>query len=181
MNTIKKLDRTRFLDKTLEYIAVACLIISVIGAFVGVILRYQFGVSYQVLEEICRYAIVYGVFAFIGPLIKKDEHLKMSLLQDSLKGKAKNIIDLFISILLFASFLFLFWAGIKWSMSLLEMKIMTLSGAMLMFIPAMAIVVGMLFGCIYSIFQIFKDIYLIRHKEQKYTEEGYQNRGENVC
>ncbi len=158
MNRIEKLENsTRFLDKALEVTAVFCLILSVVLAFVGVVLRYQFGISYQILEEICRYAIVYGVFAYIGPLIKKNEHIKMSLLEDRLGGKSKHLVEFVIGIVLFISFVILFYAGVIWMSSIYSMELMTLSGEMLMVIPAFAIVAGMFFGCVYALLQVIVD------------------------
>lgn len=158
MNRIEKLENsTRFLDKALEVTAVFCLILSVVLAFVGVVLRYQFGISYQILEEICRYAIVYGVFAYIGPLIKKNEHIKMSLLEDRLGGKSKHLVEFVIGVVLFISFVILFYAGVIWMSSIYSMELMTLSGEMLMVIPAFAIVAGMFFGCVYALLQVIVD------------------------
>lgn len=158
MNRIEKLENsTKFLDKALEVTAVFCLILSVVLAFVGVVLRYQFGISYQILEEICRYAIVYGVFAYIGPLIKKNEHIKMSLLEDRLGGKSKHLVEFVIGIVLFISFVILFYAGVIWMSSIYSMELMTLSGEMLMVIPAFAIVAGMFFGCVYALLQVIVD------------------------
>ncbi|GIN92353.1 putative TRAP transporter small permease protein [Siminovitchia terrae] len=163
MNRIEKLENsTKFLDKALEVIAVFCLILSVVLAFVGVILRYQFGISYQILEEICRYAIVYGVFAYIGPLIKKNEHIKMSLLEDRLSRKSKHLVEFLIGIILFIAFVILFYAGIIWASSIYSMNLMTLSGEMLMVIPAFAIVAGMFFGCVYALLQMIIDFNLFR-------------------
>ena len=76
---------SKHLDKGLEPAAIVCLGISVIGAVVNVFLRYVLGMSYQVIEEICRYAIIYGAFLYVGRLIIKGEHLKMDILQGVLK------------------------------------------------------------------------------------------------
>lgn len=150
------------LDKILSILAVACLLISVALAFLGVILRYQFGVSYQILEEICRYAIVYAVFIYMGPLIKKDEHIKMTFLDEKLGGKSLLIKDLLISSVLFISLVILSYASIIWVSSLYEMKLNTLSGEMLMAIPALAILVGMILSAFYAALEIVKDITLLK-------------------
>ncbi|MEH7276704.1 TRAP transporter small permease [Neobacillus vireti] len=153
---------TGLLDKGLEFIALGCLIISVSLAIFGVIVRYFFGVSFGIIEEICRYSIIYGVFAYIGPLIKKNEHIKMDLMENILKGKALLVNDLIISIILSFSYAFLCWTGIQWVISLYQLGIMTSSGLMLMVIPAFAIPFGMFFGWVYSLQQIFIDINKIR-------------------
>lgn len=160
MDKIQKIESsTRLLDKILEIIALACLIISVSLAIFGVIMRYFFDVSFEIVSELCRYFIIYGVFVYIGPLIKQNGHIKMDLIQGMVKGWVKKLISLIISILLFVSFAFLFWISVQWVNSLLQMNLMTSSGLMLTFIPALAIPIGMFFGCIYSFQQIIIDIY----------------------
>lgn len=154
---------TSSLDKGLEFIALSSLIMSVSLSIIGVITRYFMGVSYDIIEELCRYSIIYGVFAYIGPLIKKNEHIKMDLLQNLLKDKRlKYINDLIINIILLLSFGFLFWSGIQWVNSLLQINLMTSTGSMLMFIPTLAIPLGMFFACIYSFQQIIVDFNKIR-------------------
>ncbi|MBM4763364.1 TRAP transporter small permease subunit [Bacillus sp. B15-48] len=151
-----------YIDKGLLVIALICLIISVIGAVASVFFRYVMDLSFQMIEEICRYSIIYGVFAYIGPLIKQKEHLKMSILQDHLKGKVKLYNDLLISVLLSATFAYLLWSSIVWTNSLLAINMLTASGTMLMFVPAFAIPIGMFLGCLYSILQVINDITEIR-------------------
>lgn len=160
---VKKIEAsTRFLEKCLSSFAVLCLIISVSLAIFGVAMRYFFGISYGMVEEICRYTIIYGVFAYIGPLIKINEHIKMDLMDDLLKGKGKISNDLIISILLTIAYAFLFWTGLQWVSSLYQINLMTSSGTMLMAIPTISVPIGMLFGCIFSIQQIILNIYKLR-------------------
>ncbi|WP_216829869.1 TRAP transporter small permease [Alkalihalobacterium elongatum] len=172
MDKLQKIDSsTRFLDKGLEITAIVCLIISVAGAVISVFSRYLLGMSFQVIEEICRYAIIYGAFAYIGPLVKRKEHLKMDILQGLLKNKVKKSNELLISVILFASFGFLCLSSIMWTISLLNMQVKTASGIMLMFIPALAIPIGMLLGCIYSFLQILQNFYKLRQPENEKIED----------
>lgn len=146
------------LDKVLEYFAIAMLGISVLLAFSNVIMRYAFGISYEILAEISTYTIVYGVFFYMGPLIRQNEHIKMSALHEILSEKVLVYIDLLINIVLALTFAFLIYGGYNWSFSLLGMNIKTLSGGMLLFIPALAILIGMIIGLFYSILEIIKGI-----------------------
>jgi|SRR5699024_1634819 len=168
MNTVEKINGyTKHIDKILEGFAIITLVISVLLAFLGVILRYIYGLSYEILAEISTYSIVYGVFIYLAPLIKQSEHIKMNILHEMLKGKkVVHYVDLFISLLLFLTFVFLLYAGINWSTSLLDMGTKTLSGGMLLFVPALAIVIGMLLGILYSGLEIVKDINQIKNGEK---------------
>src|SRR5699024_5535742 len=122
MSIINRINNsTRYLDKLLEIIAVITIVLSVGLAFYGIVLRYLFGLSFQIIIEASTYAIVYGVFLNVGPLIKYNEHIKMELLKEILGEKSKIIVNLFISILTLFTFSALFYGSIYWTFSLLEM------------------------------------------------------------
>ncbi|MGO4888363.1 TRAP transporter small permease [Anaerobacillus sp. MEB173] len=163
MDKIDRIEKsTQMLDRILEYIAVFCLILSVVLSIFSITMRNFFNLSYGIVEELTRFFIIYGVFSYIGPLIKKNEHIKMDLIQKIIKARWKNIINLIISIILFCSFAFLLWNSIQWVYSLLQMRLKTSTGTMLMFVPTLAIPIGMLFGCVYSFIEIIKDTYKIK-------------------
>ena len=167
MYKIKQIENsTRILDRVLEYTAIIGLTISAALAFCAVVMRYLFGFSSIIVEEICRYSILYGVFAYIGPLVKKGEHLTMSMLTDRLTGKRKTVNSLIVNILLFVSFAYLCWSGFNWALSLYTMKVQTMSGSMPMVIPTFAIPLGMFFGAVYSLLEIVLNVMRLMDSSQ---------------
>ena len=159
---MKKIESSvRLLDKSLELFALFCLTVSVLLAVFNVAMRYFFDTSFGVIEEICRYSIIYGVFAYLGPLIKKDEHIKVDFLQSKLSGKVKDVNNLIISIVLLGAFTFLCWTSIQWVNSLYQMKLMSNSGSISMVIPTITVPIGMFLGCFYSVLQILTDVHNI--------------------
>lgn len=173
-NTIKLKLYSRFLDNFLEYVALFLLMASVTLAMFNVISRAIFDVTYGLTEEICRYTIIYAVFIYVGPIILRNEHLKMDLLQNFLKGRVKHFNNLIISVILFLTFVFLFWTGLQWVLSFMELNLMTGSGKMAMAIPTFSIPLGMFIACIYSFIQIVLDIHNIRNASQK-TNEPFES------
>ena len=166
METMKKIESyTNGLDRVLTILALFLLIVSTVLAITAVILRYVFDTSYQIIEELCRFTIIYGVFLYMGPLVKKDEHIKMNVLQDYMKGKLKIYNNLLISILLLFSFIFFGWASFTWVNGLFEIGVKTLSGSMLIGIPAIAVPLGMVIGIIYAAFQVWLDLHKVRNPE----------------
>lgn len=163
MKRIERIEAyTKRIDKPIEAVTFFCLIVSVTFAIFNVIARYFFDISFAIVEEICRYTIIYGAFLYLGPLVKRNEHIKMDLMDHLLKGKVKLFNQFIISIILFASFVFLSFTASKWVLSLYELKIMTSSASMLMYIPALAVPIGMILGSIYSFQQIILDITKLR-------------------
>lgn len=168
MDKVQKIDRyTKILDDLLKYFSVLMIMISVGLAFLNTVLRYFFGISYEVWTEISVYSIVYGVFAYLGPLIKTNEHIKMDLLHEVLSRKVLDYIDLVINLVLVFSFIVLIYAGYHWIDSLVRMNSKTLSGGIYLYIPALAIVLGMLLGLLYVSLEIVKDFILIRNRNRE--------------
>ncbi|NYE04273.1 TRAP-type C4-dicarboxylate transport system permease small subunit [Bacillus niacini] len=163
MNSIKRLESsTRVLDKILEVSSLSLLIISTILALFNIAMRFFFDTTYSLVEELCRYTIIYGTFMYLGPLIKKDEHIKMDFLNSVLKGRLLQINSLLINIILLASCAVLFWTGTQWVISLFQLGIKTTSGTMLLALPSLAVPIGMFFACVYSILLIIIDYRKIR-------------------
>lgn len=171
MSIVNKLnDSTRYLDKILEVLAVISILLSIVLAFYGVVSRYLFGLSSQIIIEGATYSIIYGVFLYIGPLIKYDEHIKMEILNEILGTKAKVIVNLFISVLSLFSFSILFYGSIYWAFSLLDMGARSLSGEFLLFVPALAIFIGMFLGALYSLLEVIKNVFLLVGKGKEGIE-----------
>jgi len=163
MYSIKRLESsTRLLDKILEVSALSLLVISATLALFNIATRFFFDTSYSLVEELSRYTIIYATFMYLGPLIKKDEHIKMDFLNSILKGRWLQINNLLINIIVLASCVVLFWTGTQWVISLFQLGIKTTSGTMLIAIPSLAIPLGMFFACLYSILLIVIDYKKIR-------------------
>lgn len=164
------------LKKILEYFAVACLVFSISISMMAVVARYFWGLSFGAVEELSVYLIIYGVFAYVGPLIIEGEHIKMDALTSKLKERNVHLNDLLISTIGVLSYAFLFWTGLKWVNSLLQMKLMTASGIFFMFVPTLAIPIGMFIGILYSIQQWIIDL-----KKVLSFSKSEQERGDVIC
>lgn len=168
MEKVDRIDRyTKLLDEILKYFSIFMIIISVTLAFLNMVFRYFFGISYEVWTEISTYSIIYGVFAYLGPLIKQGEHIKMDMLHEVLSKKVLNYLDVIINILLVASFVVLTYAGVLWVDSLIKINTKTLSGGIYLYIPALAVVIGMALGIIYASLEVVKSIRLIKNGEKE--------------
>ncbi|SER82332.1 TRAP transporter small permease [Psychrobacillus sp. OK032] len=163
MDSIKRLESsTKLLDRILEITAMSLLVLSTVLAISNVVTRVYFDTTYPIVDEICRYSIIYGSFLYLGPLIKKDEHIKMDFLNNILKGRLLQVNNLIINVILFVSCVILFWTGTQWVLSSFQLGLKTTSGTMLMAIPSLAVPIGMFFGCIYSFLLIVMDYKKIR-------------------
>ncbi|HZW67546.1 MAG TPA: TRAP transporter small permease [Pseudogracilibacillus sp.] len=168
MEKVDRIDRyTKLLDEILKYFSIFMIIISVTLAFLNMVFRYFFGISYEVWTEISTYSIIYGVFAYLGPLIKQGEHIKMDMLHEVLSKKILTYLDVFINLLLVASFSVLTYAGVHWVDSLIQMNTKTLSGGIYLYIPALAVVIGMALGIVYASLELVKSVILIKNGKKE--------------
>lgn len=123
-------------------------------AFVSVVLRYLFGSSHAIVEELCRFSIVYAVLLSFGPLITRNGHLAMTVLSDLMPQRMLRRVDLVLSILLAILLAWLLRAAWAWEAGIYSMNLATMSGEMKAWIPSAALPVGTALALIYALFRI---------------------------
>ncbi|NYT63828.1 TRAP transporter small permease subunit [Alcaligenaceae bacterium] len=144
-----------FVSGVLSAIAVTLICISSFLACLSVLLRYGFSISYSVIEEICRYAIVYAVMLYFGPLITRNAHLTMSLLTDLIKPKALRYFDLILYIVLTIVLFVAFIGAFQWESNLYSMGLQTMSGFMKAWLPSAALPIGLFIATCYSAVRVY--------------------------
>lgn len=152
----KKIQEIELLvSNILSTIAIILICVSSFLACLSVILRYGFSISYSVMEEICRYAIVYAVMLYFGPLITRNSHLTMSLFTDMLKPSVLRYFDLalyvFLTILLFVVLI----GALEWEHNLYSMGLQTMSGFMKAWLPSAALPIGLFIATCYSALRVY--------------------------
>lgn len=68
--------------------------------FVNVIARYFFGTSFSWSEELARNIVIWITFLGISSCARYDAHVKVDLLPNMLKGKAKKYHEMLINLLM---------------------------------------------------------------------------------
>lgn len=142
------------LNQVLRFVVVVLISLSTLLAFFGVVMRYGFGISYAIVEESCRYLIVYAVFLYFGQLIPRNAHLRMSILSDRLSPHRQRVMDILTYVVVATILAFLTQAAIQWEMGLYGMGILTMSGELRAYIPSAALPIGMGLGLLGSLFRI---------------------------
>ena len=136
-------------------ITVGLLILSsALLAFGSVIMRYSFGISYGLVEELCRYIIVYAVMLYFGPLITRNAHLTMSLLPDMLSITWRRRLDLGLHVLLSLLLLALTVAALQWEYGLYGMNLLTMSGDLRAYVPSAALPLGVGLALVYAVMRV---------------------------
>lgn len=127
---------------------------SALLAFGSVVLRYSFGVSYGLIEELCRYIIVYAVMLYFGPLITRNAHLTMSFLPDMLSVAWRRQLDLGLYVLLSLLLLVLTIAALQWEFGLYDMNLLTMSGSLRAYVPSAALPLGVGLALVYAVMRV---------------------------
>lgn len=115
------------LDRWLMVITGTVLIFSTMLCFIGVILRYGFGISYEWNEELCRYSMIIIVYFWAGSMIRGKQHIYFSLWSDRLKGRAQDWHRFVTSILAAALGIPLLIWGIQLTANAYEAELSTMS------------------------------------------------------
>lgn len=142
------------LNRVLAGVAVTLLTLSVLLAFVSVVLRYVFGSSWSIIEELCRFFIVYATLLYFGPLITRNAHLTMSIVTDMMPKRVYRFFDLGLHVLLVVLLAGLFWAAWQWEAGLYAMGLTTMSGEMKAWVPSAALPVGVGIALFYAVLRV---------------------------
>ena len=151
--SIQRIERAA--NRVLTALVIALVCASTMLACLSVVLRYGFASSFDLVEELCRYSIVYAVMLSFGPLITRNAHLSMSLLTDHMSPATQRYFDLVMHALLTAVLAFLFAGAFQWEASLHDMDLKTMSGVMSAWMPSAALPAGLLIATVYSALRTF--------------------------
>ncbi len=139
------------LTRALRAIVIVLILLSTGLALLGVVLRYGFGISYDLLAELARYFIVYAVLLYFGPLVTRNAHLSMSILPDMLSNRLRRYLDVLVQGLVSCLLMALSISAIQWELGLFDMGLRTMSGEMKAYIPSAALPVGVSIACLYTL------------------------------
>ncbi|KAA8606721.1 hypothetical protein AL036_13405 [Salipiger aestuarii] len=152
VGVVRRIEAT--LNTVLKGIAVTLMWISASLAFISVVLRYLFGSSYGIVEELCRFSIVYAVLLYFGPLITRNAHLAMTIVTDLMPAWFHRYFDLVMTVLLALLLAVLLRAAWGWEAGLYAMNLDTMSGELKAWIPSAALPVGIALALLYTVFRV---------------------------
>ncbi len=141
---------TDILDGPMQWVAMGGMVISTLLAFIEVITRYLFGISHAWAQEISIYVIIYAVFLFGGPALKRGDHIRVDFLSNILRGRARLIHAVVVDLALTALCVFLFVTGIGLVRLNYDLGTRTGSQAFLIYPFLVAVPLGMLIFSLYS-------------------------------
>jgi len=114
MKTIKQI--SQMIEKSVRCVGLLCMISIVCLVFLNVVSRYAFGISIGAAEEWTIWAMLWGVYLFIGIQLKKRAHISVDILTNKLKGKKKSvylIVSSTISLVMGISFFLFTWQAVS--------------------------------------------------------------------
>ncbi|MBQ6663404.1 MAG: TRAP transporter small permease [Firmicutes bacterium] len=152
------------LDRVLVGIAVLGLSISTLCAFAAVVLRYGFRISFDEMDEICRYTIMSGAYLCAGPLLRSNGHVSLDVLSNRLKGKAKAIHRIICSVVAIVIAAML----VKWGIDLVQMMLKSGLRSASMLFPMWAVYsvvpIGMALLILFALLDIGKSLAILTGK-----------------
>jgi C4-dicarboxylate transporter DctQ subunit len=144
------------LDKFLIVITSTALVFSTLLTFLGVILRYLFGISYEWNEELCRYSMIIIVYLWAGSMIRKNQHIAFTLFSDHFRGKNQTLHRLVVNLLAVVFGIPIAFWGFQLMSNAMEAELRTLSLLFPLW-PAYSIVpIGVLLIVVQSILDILR-------------------------
>lgn len=167
-NFFKLSDR---LAAILNHVCGALILFMSLAVVVSVIGRSLFNISYDWLEELCRYIHIMIVMLGVGLVTYRGDQIVMDLLFKAIKGRAQIILDLFNHICIFVFMCLGTLWGFQRVGALMAYGGKTSSKAFYSWQPALTVPVGFLFGAILTLFVIVKLCVKLKNHEANATAD----------
>lgn len=151
-------------DNFEEYVLVWSLLFSVLLIFAQVVMRYVFHNSLSWSEELARYLFLWQIWLGASYAVKRQAHLKISFLTDSLSGLSRKTVQLLSLSIWFGVSFFLASSGGKLTLLLLQRGQVSPAMRIPMAYAYAAVPVGCFLMCIRLIEQL---VLMVRAKSQK--------------
>ncbi|MFB3816848.1 MAG: TRAP transporter small permease [Candidatus Methylomirabilales bacterium] len=154
----------RIVNRATAAVTIVLLAAMTVLVAVEVVLRYGFGKSLYVTEELSRYLMVWVVFLASGLAIRDNAHISIEILANRFRGRARAWYDL-AALLFFLAFLaFLVLEGVVALTFQMEQIIPSLNVAMFWFY--LAIPVGGALMILNLLPRAWRDVRIILGREQ---------------
>jgi TRAP-type C4-dicarboxylate transport system permease small subunit len=144
------------LGRVVDGFAIVMLAISAGLTFAAVIMRYGFGYSDQLIEDIARYTIVYACLVYVGPLQARNQHIAVDLISNCMSPIVKRVWQLLLGVLFLVVVAFVFAAGWVWVADLYAFQLTVFGGTMPAWIPSLAVPLGMGLAVLFGVAEVLR-------------------------
>lgn len=152
---IAALDRSAVrLAAGIDWIAIALLVVSAAVAFLSVVLRYGFGQSDQLLEEISRYTVLYACFLLVGPCMLRRQHISVDVISASLSPAVQRLWNVFLRLVFLAVVVVVFWSGLVWVLDQYRYGLTIFGSTMPAWLPAVSVPLGMGVAVVFGLVEV---------------------------
>jgi TRAP-type C4-dicarboxylate transport system permease small subunit len=157
-----------FQDRVLEPAAALLLLGCTLLALVEIFRRYILGVSFEWQQDAVTFFILSGVYLYFGIAQRRNLHLNVALLTESLETigprtrYAADIVRLFALVISFLFMLLVFWWGIPEVKDGIEFETRTESLTFPLWPFLLALLAGFGFMAVTLFFQIYRQIQKLR-------------------
>ncbi len=146
------------LGTLIDWFGIFMIVISAGLAFVSVVLRYGIGFSDQIIEEISRYTVVYACFLYVGPLLRKHEHISVDVVSHVLPASLNRFLALGKALLFLVIAVIVFRSGWVWVADLHRYQITVIGGTMPAWLPSLSVPVGLGLAVLFGVGETLRSL-----------------------
>lgn len=142
-------------DHIEEILLVVCLLVMVVVIFLQVVMRYGFNSSLSWSEELARILFIWASWIGISFGQKKGEHIKITLVIDNLRGKARTIVLFLADLFTLAILAVLLFKGVEITQKIFNMASTTPA----LFIPKWILYASVPISCMLMSIRVLKSMW----------------------
>lgn len=144
----------------IDWFGIAFLTISAAVAFTSVVMRYGFGESDQMVEEISRYSILFACFLLVGPALFRGQHIAVDVLSKALPAKTHRYWEFAQRVIFLLVVSVLFWSGLIWVSDQYKYGLTIFGSSTPAWIPAISVPLGMGVAVLFGISEVITSLYV---------------------
>jgi len=144
----------------IDWFGIAFLVLSAAVAFASVVLRYGFGESDQMIEEISRYSILFACFLLVGPALFRGQHIAVDVLSNTLPAKTHRYWEFAQRAIFLLVVAVLFWSGVIWVSDQYRYGLTIFGSSTPAWIPAISVPLGMGVAVLFGISEVITSLYV---------------------
>ncbi len=153
------------LASCIETIGGIAILMMTLIVLLQIVMRYFFNSPLTWSEEIARYIFIYVTFLGAGILVYERGHLFVEVLFNKIQGKAKNVLQLILDLIVLIFSLYLLWSS-RYSMQYAHGSRSTAVQIPMEYI-GLSVMIGAVLMILFSLYHVINDIKKLTGKEKE--------------
>lgn len=158
-------------DSLITFICIILLCVLTLMVFASVVLRVCFSISFQFMEELCRYTFIAFIMLMCGPVIWRETHINVDIVLKKLKGRPRKVLEILNTIMTLAVLIYIVGWSVPWISNIKRFGQLTSSQKFQLWKPNMLVPIGLGLAVLFAAALLIRQILEFKKEEDPKKDE----------